>query len=283
MRIAALTALIALIALPFGATAGAYRTLQNVVYTPPDWSAPLAADVYIPEGGAAGLYPGVLVVHGGGWEGRDRSDMNGIARRLAERGFAVMNVSYRFAPAFRFPAQLNDVQQAVSWMRTEGRRHGIDPQRVGGFGYSSGAHLVSLLATLGEGDPLDKPYGGAETRLQAVVAGGLPADLRKFIGGRLVPQLLGTTLAENPALFEEASPIAHVSRGDPPMFIYHGGGDTTVDPSHAADMKRALDAAGVRSELRIVPVLGHVLTFLLARGTEDEGMDFLQSVLGAPK
>ncbi|MBY0422383.1 MAG: alpha/beta hydrolase, partial [Parvularculaceae bacterium] len=63
--------------------------------------------------------------------------------------------------------------------------------------------------------------------------GAFRADLRKFTGGRLVPQLLGTTIGENPALFEAASPIAHVSRDDPPMFLYHGGGDTLVDVSHA--------------------------------------------------
>ena len=66
------------------------------------------------------------------------------------------------------------------------------------------------------------------------------------------------------------------------MFLYHGAGDTIVDVSHAEDMKRVLDRAGVRAELRIVPLLGHVLTFLLARGTENEGMDFLESILMPP-
>lgn len=44
-------------------------------------------------------------------------------------------------------------------------------------------------------------------------------------------------------------------------------------------MKRALDRAGVRAELRIVPILGHIPTFLLARGTENEAMDFLERIL----
>jgi len=115
--------------------------------------------------------------------------------------------------------------------------------------------------------------------LQAVVAGGTPSDLRKFTGGRLVPQFLGAKLQEKPELFALASPIVHVTPGDAPMFLYHGGGDTLVDLSHAEDLKRALDEAKVRAELRVVPVLGHVLTFMLARGTEDEAMDFLAGVL----
>ena len=52
-------------------------------------------------------------------------------------------------------------------------------------------------------------------------------------------------------MFALASPIVHVTPDDPPMFLYHGAWDALVPPSHAIDMKRALDAAGVRSELRI--------------------------------
>jgi acetyl esterase/lipase len=276
----ALRALLGAVAFPLlaaGCAQSRYRVDSNVVYTPPGWPVALAADIYVPDGRAP--RPAVLVVHGGGWERRARDDMDGIAGRLAARGFVVMNVAYRFAPAHRFPAQLHDLQQAVRWMRSVGAGYGIDPRRIGAFGYSSGGHLAALLGTVSNGDPLDRPHGGAQTRLQAVVAGGMPSDLRKFAGGRLVPQFLGATRAENPALFAAASPILHVSSDDPPMFLYHGGGDRLVDVSHAEDMKRALDEAGVRTELRVVPLLGHVLTFLLARGTENEAMDFLQVVL----
>jgi acetyl esterase/lipase len=275
----ALRALLGAIACPLLAAgcAQGYRVERNVVYTPPGWPAVLAADLYVP--GAQAPRPAVLVVHGGGWERRARDDMDGIAGRLAARGFVVMNVAYRFAPAHRFPAQLHDLQQAVRWMRSTGPGYGIDPRRIGAFGYSSGGHLVALLGTVSNGDALDQPHGGAQTRLQAVVAGGMPSDLRKFAGGRLVPQFLGATRAENPALFAAASPIVHVTPDDPPMFLYHGGGDRLVEVSHAEDMKRALDEAGVRAELRVVPLLGHVLTFLLARGTENAAIDFLEVVL----
>lgn len=266
---AALIFLFALLTAPAGA-----EVVRDIVYTPPGWPEALAADLHLPDG--PGPHPAVLVVHGGGWERRSRADMESIAERLAARGFVAMNVSYRFAPAHRFPAQLHDLQQALRWLRAAAPRYGVDAQRVGAFGYSAGGHLAALLGTVSAGDALDAPHGGLQTRLQAVVAGGAPSDLRKFSGGRLVPQFLGTTLQEKPELFALASPIVHVSHGDPPMFLYHGGGDALVDLSHAEDMKRALDAARVRAELRVVPLLGHVLTFLLARGTEDQAMDFLQ-------
>jgi acetyl esterase/lipase len=270
----------AIVALVSGCAQSSHSVERDVVYTPPGWPAALAADIHAPR--HPGPRPAVLLVHGGGWEGRSRSDMDGIAGRLAERGFVVMNISYRFAPAYLFPAQLHDVQQATRWLRANAARYAIDPARIGAFGYSSGAHLVALLGTVSAGDSLDQPHGGKEARLQAVVAGGAPLDLRKFTGGRLVPQLLGTTLDRDPALFAAASPVVHVTPDDPPMFLYHGGGDTTVDVSHSEDMKRALDRAGVRAELRVVPLLGHILTFLLARGTENEAMDFLEAILGSP-
>jgi acetyl esterase/lipase len=271
-------ALILVLTLALSASSLADGQVQrDIVYTPPGWPQELAADLHLPSG--RGPHPAVLVIHGGGWERRTRADMESIAARLAARGFVAMNVSYRFAPTHLFPAQVHDLQHAVRWLRAAAPRYDIDPKRIGAFGYSAGAHLAAMLGTISDGDALDRPYGGADTRLQAVVAGGTPSDLRKFTGGRLVPQFLGAKLQEKPELFALASPIVHVTPGDAPMFLYHGGGDTLVDLSHAEDLKRALDEAKVRAELRVVPVLGHVLTFMLARGTEDEAMDFLAGVL----
>jgi hypothetical protein len=110
----------AVLALVGGCADSSHLLERGVVYTPPGWPAALAADIYVPAN--PGLRPAVLLVHGGGWEGRDRSDMDGIAERLATRGFVVMNVSYRFAPAYRFPAQLQDMQQAVRWLRSRAPR-----------------------------------------------------------------------------------------------------------------------------------------------------------------
>jgi len=257
-----------ILALWLFATASAATVVRDVVYTPPDWPEPLTADIHLPPQQGE-LRAAVLLIHGGGWEGRSRKDMESLARRLAARGFVAMNVSHRFAPAHRFPAQLRDIEQAVRWLRHAAQVYGVDPTRIGAFGYSSGGHLAALLGTVGIG----------ETRLQAVVAGGAPTDLRKFTGGRLVPQFLGATLQEQPELFAAASPIVHVSADTPPMFLYHGARDTLVEPSHAEDMKRALDAAHVPSALKIVPMLGHALTFLLAHGTENAAMDFLTAKL----
>jgi acetyl esterase/lipase len=141
---------------------------RNFVYTPADWPQELRADLYKPVGN--GPFPGVVMIHGGGWEGRTREDMDDISRRVAERGYVVMNMSYRFAPQWRFPAQLQDVQQAVLWLRAHGSDHNLLKNRIGTWGYSAGAHLAALAGVTGPEDH----WFVEGSRVQAVVAGGTP-------------------------------------------------------------------------------------------------------------
>lgn len=257
------------------AKADSVRRLDALTYTPPGWPQALQGDLYLPQG-LSTPSPVVLLVHGGGWERRTRADMDGMAAKLAKRGYAVFNISHRFAPQYQFPAQVNDLAQAVRWLKANAGEYGIDADRIGGWGYSSGAHLVGMLATLSPGDA---HYPGDDTRLDAVVLGGTPADLRKFEGGRLVPQFLGTTQAQNFAVYEQASPTWLVSADDPPTFLYHGGLDLLVSADHAREMKAALDAASVPAELYIARLREHATMFVLGGGAEKAGMAFLDRVL----
>lgn len=254
-----------------------YDIRKDVTYTPADWPQALLADLYVPEG--KGPFPAVLVIHGGGWENGDREQVQSIAERVAERGYVVMNVTYRLAPAYRFPAPVYDLQQAVRWLHGHAAEYQVDAAHIGAFGYSAGAHLAAMLGTISTGDPLDKPYGGDKTRVQAVVAGGTPTDLRKFPGGTLVPQFLNTTLQQKPELYALASPITHITKDDPPFFLYHGGMDMLVPVDHAEDMKAALDAAGVPAELYILHGREHVTAFLTDWGAVNAALDFLDRTL----
>lgn len=232
-----------------------FQIQRDVLVSPAGWPQPLLADIYVPDG--PGPWPGVLVIYGGGWSGGDREQVEAIAERLARRGFVAVNTTYRFAPEYLYPAQLQDVQQAMIWMQAHASEYRMRPERFGAFGYSAGAHLASLLGTLSPGDELAQG-----PRPSAVVAGGTPSDLTKFPGGKLVPQFLGTTLQANPAAFRRASPVAYVSRDDPPFFLYHGGADTLVSVDHAEDFKTALDQVGVPAELFILRGRGHITAFL---------------------
>lgn len=255
-----------------------YQIIENQRYTPPDWPQALHADICMPEGNQ--LRPAVLVVHGGAWARRHRDDTRGTCKQLAARGFVAVNISYRFAPEFQFPAQLHDMQQAMRWIHDNAATYNIDTKRIAALGYSSGAHLVSLLALVaGTGDELDAPYGGEITRPAAVIAGGTPSDLRKFEGGTLVPQFLGGTIKEIPEVYAEASPVVHIHDEAPPFFIYHGSADMLVSLDHATDFYQALQDAGIPSELYMMRLQGHVTAFLASGFAVKEGMRFLQRVM----
>lgn len=251
----------------------AYTVAKDVVFTPANWPQRLLADVYVPAG--KGPFPAVLVIHGGGWEEGDREQVQSIAERVAERGYVVMNVTYRLSPAYRFPDAVYDVQQAARWLRAHASEYQVDATHVGAFGYSAGAHLAAMLGTISKGDILDKPYGGRETRMQAVVAGGTPTDLRKFPDSPLVLQFLNTTMRDKPEVFAQASPVTHVSKDDPPFFIYHGGIDMLVPVDQAEDLKVALDAVSVPAELYILRGREHLSAFFTDWGAVDAALDFL--------
>jgi acetyl esterase/lipase len=251
-----------------------YAVERDAVVTPPAWPQRLLADVYRPAG--AGPFPSVLLIHGGAWKRGDRAQVEGLAGRLAARGYLVVNTTYRLVPDHVWPAQLHDVQQALRWMRShEGAQRGIDPARIGTFGYSAGGHLAALL-----GGAADDPrWGGADLSVRAVVAGGTPSDLPVFRDGKLVPAFIGKPYAQAAQSYADASPISYVTRGDPPVFQYHAGFDRLVPIEQAERYKAALDAAGVTNELFVIRGHGHITGFFFDGAAIDAALEFLDRYL----
>lgn len=213
----------------------------------------LLLDAYLPKAGAN--RPAVLVVHGGGWRTGDRRQLRAYARGLAERGFVGFAIDYRLAPKHKFPAQIEDCRAAVKWVRQHAEEYGADPERIGAVGYSAGGHLALLLGTTGEAGE------GADTRLQAVVAGGAPGDFEWFPdNGKWAEFLMGgdlDTAAEN---FHDASPSVFADKADPPVFMFHGAADQIVPLVWSESCHKSLVKAGVRAELHVIPDADHLGT-----------------------
>lgn len=228
------------------------------------------------------LAPGVLVVHGGSWVRGTRRRIRPVARRLAEAGYVAVNIEYRLAPEFTFPAPLQDCKDAVRWMRANAERLRIDPTRIGAFGYSAGGHLVALLAATQVGDGLDGdvPANAPSARIQAAVVGGAPIDLRELPPNPFVQSLLGNRSDE--AAYLAASPITYVGSEHPPTFIYHGKLDVVVSDAQARAYADALLRAGVPHEFFEAP-LGHVGTQLLSAGPVERAIAFLDRWLRRPE
>ncbi len=247
-------------------------------------SGPLKADLYVPEG--EGPFPGVLVVHGGAWYMGTRAQLSGFAQLLAARGLTAVAISYRLAPTHKFPAQIEDCKEAVRWMRKNAERLKIDPQRIGGFGYSAGAQLAALLGTTDAKDGLEGNSTYQEflsTRLLAVAGGGAPCDFRTLpLDLRMLSFWLGGTRRQQGDTYRLASPAAFVTPDDPPMFFFHGENDKLVPIKSPTAMCRQLSDAGVSAEMYVVPNADHVFA-AMNRTALEKCATFLADKLHTPE
>lgn len=248
------------------------QMVENIIYTSPDWPEPLEADLYLPQ--KSGLRPVVLMIHGGGWANRSRGDMDGISRKLMQQGYAVLNVNYRFAPRYTYPAQVHDLQQALQWISENANRYRLDLDRVNTWGYSSGAHLAALIGSIDHNASLSSETVSIPP-IRSVVAGGIPSDLRKYTDSPIVMRFMGGDRDEMPERYAEASPAFHVSSDDPPVFLYHGKLDFLVEEDQAVDYYEALRAAGIEAELYLHRWRGHMSMFLFGGDAETKAIDFL--------
>ncbi len=242
-----------------------YTVTRDIHYAPSDWPESVRGDLYLPK--TKRIAPAVLLVHGGGWTGKDgRWQMDPIAKKLVKRGYVVLNVTYRLAPRWRFPAPVEDLQEAVKWLRTHATEHGIDPDRIATFGYSAGGYLATMVGLI---------EGPQNSKIRAIVAGGAPTNFMFYPGGDLVPQFLGGTRQEIPWRFKEASPVNYVTPSSPPMFIYHATGDQLVKMEHPQAMLAALEKNRVTHETYWIENRGHIAGFLLPSGSVDAAISFL--------
>jgi acetyl esterase/lipase len=230
--------------------------------------APLqVGDLYRPAG--AGPHPAVLLIHGGAWVRGDRANMQKFAERFAAAGFVAWNLEYRLAPDATWPAQLEDVRAALAWLRARAPGIDVDPERIAAMGYSAGGHLALLLA-LAEGDG---------PRPAVVASGAGPTDLLAYPDSPLIAKLMGGDADALPDAWEDASPISHVSPGDPPVFLYHGALDRVVGVEQSRRLLARLREAGIPSELYEEPWSGHSTSYLLDRDAFARVLGFFEARL----
>ena len=104
-------------------------------------------DVYRPKK-KDGKLPVIVNIHGGGWVYGDKEIYQFYGMSLAQRGFAVVNFSYRLAPEAKFPAQLEDINNVITWMYQNGDKYGLDMEHVFMVGDSAGGHLCGIYSAI---------------------------------------------------------------------------------------------------------------------------------------
>jgi len=103
---------------------------------------PLLARIHQPWG--AGPFPALLEVHGGAWSGNDRTSSAHSVDALARSGIVVACIDFRLAPEHPYPAQLQDINYGIRWLKAHAAEFNADPGTIGGFGSSSGGHTIVL-------------------------------------------------------------------------------------------------------------------------------------------
>jgi len=246
----------------------------------------LRLDLFMPDSSGGGPYPGVILIHGGGWSSGSRSMLVPMAERLAARGYVTATVDYRLSGEALYPAAVYDLKAAVRWMRANAEQYRVDPSKIAAYGCSAGGELASFIGTTngvskfeGEGG-----YGEFSSEVQAIVnVDGLldftNANSTKYDKNPAKPSAahrwLGDSYKDDPALWKAASPISYVSKHVPPMLLinssmahYHAGRDKMV---------HRLNTLGVYSEVDSLP--GTIHTFWLFHPWFEKTLDYTSTFL----
>jgi acetyl esterase/lipase len=216
--------------------------------------------------------PAVIYLHGGSWIGGDQDTggfiVHQVGNALSAQGFLVASVNYRLGPDHLWPAQIEDAKCAVRYLRANAKALDIDPNDIGIWGHSAGAHLASLVGTAGPDVGWDVgPYLKQPSTVEAVADFAGPSNL-VTLGEEGVPglvqdnfvALLGPVSPDQvPIALRAASPVTHVSKGDPPFLIIHGDMDPIVPIAQSEELAGALETAGVPVSLVVVKGGGHAL------------------------
>jgi acetyl esterase/lipase len=221
-----------------GIPARAVRYTPNIPFAMTD-GGPLKLDIYRPP--QVGKYPAIMVIYGGAWQSGSPTSNEAFSRYMAARGYVVWAIAYRHIPRYRFPAQIEDVESALDFLRTHAAQYETDPNRIAILGRSAGAQLAMLAA-----------YRPGIKPVQAVVDYYGPVDLAAGyynlpkpspIDIRLVLNLLlGGSPSDFPKQYMLASPIHAVAQSAPPSLLIYGGRDNVVQAKYGRQMHKRLQA-----------------------------------------
>jgi acetyl esterase/lipase len=215
----------------------------------------LTLDLYTPRM-SEGLAPGVIVVHGGGWQNGDSGELPGLNSYLASRGYLVASINYRLSPGARFPAARDDLKEAIQYLKANAADLGLDPERLVLLGRSAGGQLALLVA-----------YTAHDPAIRGVIAFYAPADLdysyahpanRWVLDSRgLLEGYIGGPPDRFGAAYQRASPIRLVGRQTPPTLLIHGGRDELVSPAQSQRLDARLAESKIPHLLLYLPWATH--------------------------
>ncbi len=180
----------------------------------------------------------------------DASWMFDRAREFAAKGIVAISVDYSLSNDGLSPIDgVEDACAAFRWARGQAEKFGIDPQRVAGYGWSAGGHLVAAAATL---PAVNGKKVEASDRPNALLLYSPALNMAKD------PYFMQLMAGKgDPGAY---SPSEFISRSLPPTLIIQGQEDTIVLARDATAFCASAGRIGARCELHVYPGVGHLLT-----------------------
>ncbi|MDB9314686.1 alpha/beta hydrolase [Spirulina sp. CS-785/01] len=174
-----------------------------------------------------GKYPTLIMIYGGAWRQGTPRKNEAFSCYFAHQGYTILAISYRHTPTYRFPAQIEDVQTALQYIRNHGEELGVDLNRVVIMGRSAGGHLAMLAG-----------YTESPIQVRAVINYYAPVNLTNGYYDLPFPDpldtravlrdLLGGTPEEFPELYKQASPWHYLQADLPPSLLVYTAQDHLV-------------------------------------------------------
>jgi acetyl esterase/lipase len=233
-----------------------YRTIEDIVYGQKDGMG-LTMDALIPETKPKNI--GVIFIVSGSWKSKkneapeeeEKGRRQHWAQGLLNGGYTLFLVRHSSNPRYFVPEMIPEIRRAIRFIRFHAKDYGIDPNRIGISGASSGGHLAlmaSFTADDGKADAKD-PVERVSSRAQSVVAWFPPSDLFNYGGeagyknyAKLRPKVFEEmfgAVTDVESQLKSISPINFVTENAPPLLLIHGDADklVPVQQSHALKAK----------------------------------------------
>ena len=199
----------------------------------------------------------LILVHGGGWTGGDKTEMDPVKALLIEEfpDVAIANINYRLADSENkpFPMQTDDISTVIRYLKTYETKFSISDE-FGFIGTSAGGHLALLWAysldTLQKTTMVCSIVGPTNlTDENYTTAAEENEELKAYLN------LFGEEPTEE--YLESASPLYQVTANAPATILFYGGQDPLVPISQGADLNDALSKLNVTHEYTLYPDEGH--------------------------